>query len=420
MSTHNQLHKVKKAIANIKQQRSPTLTRLTQQTHPVSIIQRAQAAPESLSAADVLQLQRTIGNQAVGQLMSEIGRLPPTNQQAPVQLQAPEEEEELMQGKFEAIQRQEPEEEEELLQGKFTSDYIQCQIPEEEELMQGKFASGLTDTLQAKEEAPPNKTGMPDHLKSGIETLSGIDLSGVRVHYNSPKPKQINALAYTQGQEIHVGSGQEKHLPHEGWHVVQQMQGRVKPTGEVGGMWLNDSRELESEADSMGAKATQMKAANRRKDGSNQWFGFVDNGVDAKVQRKTVGPLEDYIGQYVDAGDGLYVAPNPTDLDEVQELVKVIRAKMHADKKYQKIVILSGCHGDDEGNLYKESKFYTEDLLNEGLGPMKIYAKDVRLKSKRMLTKEITNKNIVRILGWCYSQASNANWDRVTADWAGF
>ena len=39
--------------------------------HPAAIIQRAQAAPESLRAADVLQLQRTIGNQAVGQLLAE-------------------------------------------------------------------------------------------------------------------------------------------------------------------------------------------------------------------------------------------------------------------------------------------------------------------------------------------------------------
>ena len=67
---------------------------------------------------------------------------------------------------------------------------VQRQEPEdEEELMQGKFASGLTGTLQAKEEAPSNETGMQDHLKSGIENISGVDLSGVRVHYNSSKPK---------------------------------------------------------------------------------------------------------------------------------------------------------------------------------------------------------------------------------------
>ena len=54
-----------------------------------------------------------------------------------------------------------------------------------------------------------------------------MSMDAVRVHYNSTKPAQLNAHAYTQGTDIHVASGQERHLPHEGWHVVQQMQGRV-------------------------------------------------------------------------------------------------------------------------------------------------------------------------------------------------
>ena len=63
---------------------------------------------------------------------------------------------------------------------------------------------------------------MPDELKSGIENLSGLSMSDVKVHYNSSKPARLQALAYTQGSNIHVGPGQEKHLPHEAWHVAQQ------------------------------------------------------------------------------------------------------------------------------------------------------------------------------------------------------
>jgi hypothetical protein len=37
-------------------------------------------------------------------------------------------------------------------------------------------------------------------------------------------------VAYTQGQDIYVGRGQNKHLSHEGWHAVQPMQARVQPT----------------------------------------------------------------------------------------------------------------------------------------------------------------------------------------------
>ena len=109
--------------------------------------------------------------------------------------------------------------------------------------------------------AAPNRTGLPDSLKAGIEHLSGMDLSDVRVHANSSKPAQLNALAYAQGSDIHVAPGQERHLPHEAWHVVQQRQGRVQPTLQMAGVPVNDDTALESEADAMGVKALQMQQA---------------------------------------------------------------------------------------------------------------------------------------------------------------
>ncbi len=101
-----------------------------------------------------------------------------------------------------------------------------------------------------------NETGLPDHLKSGIESLSGMSLDGVKVHYNSPKPAQFRALAFAQGTDIHVGPGHERHLPHEAWHVVQQAQGRVRPTLQLQqGVPVNDEHHLEQEADRMGERA---------------------------------------------------------------------------------------------------------------------------------------------------------------------
>lgn len=159
---------------------------------------------------------------------------------APVQRM---EEEDLMQGK--AIQRVE---EEELLQGKT------IQRMDEEELMQGKVIE--PQAAQKK----TNGTGLPEDLKSGMENLSGMSLDGVKVHRNSDKPAQVGAHAYAQGRNIHLASGQEKHLPHEAWHVVQQAQGRVKPTLQAKGVAINDDPGLETEADVMGAKALQMGA----------------------------------------------------------------------------------------------------------------------------------------------------------------
>ncbi len=109
-----------------------------------------------------------------------------------------------------------------------------------------------TKPVQMKKE---NNTGMPDQIKTGVESLSGMDMSDVRVHYNSDKPAHVGALAYTQGRDIHVASGQEKHLAHEAWHVVQQAQGRVQPTMQLQGIKVNDNPGLEHEADVMGAKA---------------------------------------------------------------------------------------------------------------------------------------------------------------------
>jgi hypothetical protein len=103
--------------------------------------------------------------------------------------------------------------------------------------------------------SPKNATSLPGSLQAGIKRLSGLSLNDVQVHYNSFQPARVNALAYTQGKAIHVGPGQERYLAHEAWHVVQQMQGRVKPTLQAKGMKVNDDEKLEHEADVMGAKA---------------------------------------------------------------------------------------------------------------------------------------------------------------------
>ncbi|MFL6660293.1 MAG: DUF4157 domain-containing protein [Massilia sp.] len=105
-----------------------------------------------------------------------------------------------------------------------------------------------------------NNTGLPNQLKSGIESLSGMSMDHVRVHYHSAKPAQLKAHAYAQGSEIHVAPGQEKHVPHEAWHVVQQAQGRVKATTQCNGAPVNNDVALEQEADRMGARALSVDA----------------------------------------------------------------------------------------------------------------------------------------------------------------
>lgn len=122
------------------------------------------------------------------------------------------------------------------------------------------FASPSTDSRTAGNAATglpgKNNTGLPDSLKAGIEQLSGLAMDSVQVHYNSAKPAQLQAYAYAQGTDIYLAPGQEQHLPHEAWHVVQQMRGDVATTVQLkGAININDDSALEREADIMGEAA---------------------------------------------------------------------------------------------------------------------------------------------------------------------
>ena len=123
----------------------------------------------------------------------------------------------------------------------------------------GRILSELPPSPQSPAPSQSGSKALPVQLRSGLEGLSGMDLSAVQVHRASAKPAQLQAHAFTQGNNIHLGPGQDRHLPHEAWHVVQQRQGRVSATDTVNGVPLNDNPALEAEADRMGSRAMQMK-----------------------------------------------------------------------------------------------------------------------------------------------------------------
>lgn len=180
----------------------------------------------------------------------------------PVQKAAPEEE---LQKKAMPLQKAAPEEELQMKKSPFQlKSVLQKAAPQEELQMKADPVQKAAPEEELQMKAAPvqkkeNKTGMPDNLKSGVENLSGFSMDDVKVHYNSSQPAQLNALAYAQGTDIHIGPGQEKHLPHEAWHVAQQKQGRVQPTTQMKeGVPVNDDPGLEHEADVMGAKAMQQ------------------------------------------------------------------------------------------------------------------------------------------------------------------
>jgi len=111
---------------------------------------------------------------------------------------------------------------------------------------------------------PPGPRGgspLPERLRWALEHLSGHDLRGVRVHRDSTMPARLGARAFAYGEDIHLSPGAEDALAHEAWHVVQQLEGRVRPTGRLGGFALNDDPRLEREAEVMGRQAERRAAS---------------------------------------------------------------------------------------------------------------------------------------------------------------
>lgn len=246
MDRSNKIHENERATAA---RPAPQQTALKSPEHerPLKSLAALQRAtdwpPSALRHADIITLQRTIGNRGVQRMLHNQARtLRPRSSASANVTQTPSAEEAPIQAKFETSPRTE------------------------------------------------NRTGLPDNLKAGIENLSGMAMDDVRVHYNSSAPAKVQALAFTQGTNIHVAPNQEKHLPHEAWHVVQQKQGRVRPTGEFEKTSINDDPVLESEADRMGSSATSVgfSASNNahRKSVANSnhtvqavWVETQDKGV---------------------------------------------------------------------------------------------------------------------------------------------
>lgn len=239
-------------------------------------------ASKQAPIADILQAYKngTLGRQLVQCESVENEELPQAKtSQAPTSV--------ILQRYKGSIQRYAPKEDYELLQGKF--DTAQHKEIDEDELLQGKFESVLTSEQKSMQrEDKPNNTGLPDNLKTGIENLSGYNMDDVKVHYNSDKPVQLQALAYAQGTDIHIASGQEQHLPHEAWHVVQQKQGRVQPTSQIQGVNVNDNVGLEKEADEAKHLVYQRKA-DRVKFSSLKESHFLNTNV---MQYKPFTPEE--------------------------------------------------------------------------------------------------------------------------------
>lgn len=172
--------------------------------------------------------------------------------------------------------------------------------------------------------AAPN--AMPAPVRARMERSFGADFSSVRIHQGG-RAAAAGALAYTQGEDIHFAPGQYapdtdggmRLLGHELAHVVQQREGRVRPTRQAAGLAVNDNDGLEREADLAGDRAARGELAGstspsaaagtamiQRKDapasdaGAIDWMGLLKTaGIDLALETGKLIPIAGGIEGFV-------------------------------------------------------------------------------------------------------------------------
>lgn len=246
------------------------------QNHPALIIQRARLDPASLSANDVGQLQRTLGNQSVRRLMAQAARHQPvqkTNPALPIQAklmvgppndryeqEADQVASQVVQqinapapaqpAKGQPLQRQEePEEEMQMkrdvsaLQRSSLLPTLQREAVPEEENLQAKSLLQPQEAVAGGQAAPDLESainsarGGGQLLDAGLQRsmgqAMGADFSGVRVHTDAQADRlnqAVQAKAFTTGQDLFFRQGMyepgsragQELIAHELTHVVQQ------------------------------------------------------------------------------------------------------------------------------------------------------------------------------------------------------
>lgn len=235
----------------------------------------------------------------------------------------------------------------------------------------------IPKTIEAQKRlvSKPNNTGIPTPMKNRFEALSGFSFDDVKVHYNSGKPSQLRALAYTKGNQVFVAPGQEKHLGHELGHVVQQKQGIVKPTKKINGLNLNDDVSLEYSA--------------------NNCFTMKKSIVNENHRRTTDNPIQLLSIPTIDEFRPINSLPNDRIINQPLMLRPTLTGASQGGSiytncrsSYSDPVLINGM---DKWIAYTRSDGRTDDLLN-----------DPTRKGYRLTLMHV-------ISGWLHGQSSNDN-----------
>jgi hypothetical protein len=192
---------------------------------PGAIVQRAMAAPQLLRPADLMALQRTIGNQAVNALLGSIGV------QAKLIVNAPGDRYEREADRVAEQVLRMPAEPREATPAAQDPPAVMTK-PAPGPGAAGSFAAG-EDFAHQLDATRGSGRALPPAMRETFEGRFCADFSAVRLHADDLAGRlsgAIQAQAFTRGPDIYLGAGQSVSdsmagqglLAHELTHVVQQ------------------------------------------------------------------------------------------------------------------------------------------------------------------------------------------------------
>ncbi len=206
------------------------------------------------------------------QLMSDEDSAQMSSEEESAQLMSEEEPSQLM-GEDESVQLSVEEE--------------SAQLSNEEEPSQL-----LSESTRSNTTTGVSNGQMSPDLKSNLESNFNVSFSSTKVVPESPLPGKVKAKALAKSEEVHFAPGEFKPdtpagnevIAHEFTHVVQQREGRVKPTTSMNGVAINDDPALEAEAREKGKKFAEKEAEKQGGEGANQGTGGDSSGGGAEGQ----------------------------------------------------------------------------------------------------------------------------------------
>jgi hypothetical protein len=343
-------------------------------------IQRAVSAPLSLSTRDVLQLQRAKGNRAVGSFLHGVLQRCPASRGGEAARAS---------GQKTTLPARNP---------SGGNSQSEAAPP-----LQRRADGGAERSVEQLSHEGAQAGGIPSPVLGRMEHALGQDFSNVRLHRNSSKASEMGALAYTQGDEVHLAPGQfqpdtapgQQLLGHELTHVAQQRQGRVRPTMQLKGVGINDDDSLEREADTIGMMAASANADNRS-EARRDYAQPSSVGASPPVQRKLfingkeVNPDAKIIKEIIDYYAGNLPFLSKTARNHV--LYYTLNLKAYASRAAGLVKLLMEWAADDVEDDSRDFRTWADAMLAANMHliageSLKGQSEEERLKRKRNLEK---------------------------------